>query len=212
MLLVLGSAQPALVSETFGMLLLIVGLAVFFAIHLVPTSPDLRDGLIRRFGATPYKAIFALVSLAGLVLIVMGYHKLQLNPGKNVILWDAPQWTHHVTWLLMLPAMIFLVAAYIPSRIRTALKHPMLAAIKVWALAHLISNGDLGSVVLFGSFLAYAVYDRISVKKRGAMGPLGAATGSIMNDAAVVIVGIALYALMLHVGHAWLIGVPLLPA
>lgn len=194
------------------MLLLVVGLAVFFAIHLVPTSPELREGLVRRLGANAYKGVFAAVSLAGLVLIVMGYHKLQINPGKNVILWDAPAWANHITWLLMLPAMIFLVAAYIPSRIRTALKHPMLAAVKLWALAHIFPNGDLGSLLLFGSFLAYGIYDRISVKKRGAMGPLGNATGGIAGDAAVLILGIALYAFMLHVGHTWLIGVLLLPA
>ena len=194
------------------MLLLVVGLVLFFAIHLVPTAPDLRAGLIQRFGASAYKALFGVISLAGFVLIVMGYHKMQLNPGKNVVLWESPLWLNHVTWLLMLPAMIALVAAYVPSRIRSALKHPMLVAIKLWALSHLIVNGDLASLVLFGSFLAYAVYDRISVKRRGALGPLGAKTGGIAGDLTVVVAGVALYAFMLHMGHGWLIGVPLLPA
>jgi uncharacterized membrane protein len=194
------------------MLLLVVGLVLFFAIHLVPTAPDLRAGLIQRFGASAYKALFGVISLAGFVLIVMGYHKMQLNPGKNVVLWESPVWLNHVTWLLMLPAMIALVAAYVPSRIRSALKHPMLVAIKLWALSHLIVNGDLASLVLFGSFLAYAVYDRISVKRRGALGPLGAKTGGIAADITVVVAGVALYAFMLHVGHGWLIGVPLMPA
>ncbi len=194
------------------MLLLVVGLVLFFAIHLVPTAPDLRAGLIQRFGASAYKALFGVISLAGFVLIVMGYHKMQLNPGKNVVLWESPLWLNHVTWLLMLPAMIALVAAYVPSRIHSALKHPMLVAIKLWALSHLIVNGDLASLVLFGSFLAYAVYDRISVKRRGALGPLGAKTGGIAGDITVVVAGVALYAFMLHMGHGWLIGVPLLPA
>lgn len=194
------------------MLLLVVGLVLFFAIHLVPTAPDLRAGLIQRFGASAYKALFGVISLAGFVLIVMGYHKMQLNPGKNVVLWESPLWLNHVTWLLMLPAMIALVAAYVPSRIRSALKHPMLVAIKLWALSHLIVNGDLASLILFGSFLAYAVYDRISVKRRGALGPLGAKTGGIAGDLTVVVAGVALYAFMLHMGHGWLIGVPLLPA
>jgi len=194
------------------MLLLVVGLVLFFAIHLVPTAPDLRAGLIQRFGASAYKALFGVISLAGFVLIVMGYHKMQLNPGKNVVLWESPVWLNHVTWLLMLPAMIALVAAYVPSRIHSALKHPMLVAIKLWALSHLIVNGDLASLVLFGSFLAYAIYDRISVKRRGALGPLGAKTGGIAGDITVVVAGVALYAFMLHVGHGWLIGVPLLPA
>jgi uncharacterized membrane protein len=88
----------------------------------------------------------------------------------------------------------------------------MLVAIKLWALSHLIVNGDLASLILFGSFLAYAVYDRISVKRRGALGPLGAKTGGIAGDLTVVVAGVALYAFMLHMGHGWLIGVPLLPA
>lgn len=194
------------------MLLLVVGLILFIGIHLVPTAPDLRDGLVRRFGTNGYKVIFSVLSLIGLVVIVLGYHKLQVNPGKNVFLWESPAWLNHVTWLLMVPAMIALAAAYIPSRIRTALKHPMLVAVKLWALSHLIVNGDLGSLILFGSLLAYAVYDRISVKRRGALGPLGAAQGGLGGDIAAVGVGLALYAFMLHFGHGWLIGVPLLPA
>jgi uncharacterized membrane protein len=180
---------------------------VFFAVHLLPTSPEMRNGLAARFGDLGYKAVFSILSLIGFALIVIGYHKLQINPGKNVVLWDAPVWAQHITWLLMLPAMIFFVAAYIPSRIRTALKHPMLAAIKLWALSHLIANGDLASLLLFGSFLAYGVYDRISVKRRGAMGPLGASTGGIINDVLVVVIGAGLYWFLLTQGHQWLIGV-----
>lgn len=194
------------------MLMLIIGLILFLGIHLVPTSPDLRNGLARRFGDNGYKIIFSVLSLIGLVVIVMGYHKLQINPGKNVVLWDSPNWLKHITWLLMIPAMIALAAAYIPSRIRTVLKHPMLVAVKLWALSHLIVNGDLGSLILFGAFLAFAVYDRISVKRRGALGPLGAAQGGLGGDIAAIAVGLGLYAFMLHMGHGWLIGVPLLPA
>jgi uncharacterized membrane protein len=194
------------------MLLLAVGVILFLGIHLVPTSPDLRSGLIARFGAPAYKVAFAVASFAGLAVIVLGYHKLQMNPGKNVFFGEPPVWLNHVSWLLMLPAMIALVAAYVPSHIRTALKHPTLVAIKIWALAHLLVNWDLGSFLLFGSFLAYAVYDRISVKKRGALGPLGAKQGGIGGDIVVLVVGIGLYAFMLLYGHAWLIGIPLLPA
>ncbi len=190
------------------MLPLTLGLLMFFAIHLVPTSPSLRDGLVERFGEPAYKLGFSVLSLIGFVLIVVGYHKLQLMPGKNPVLWDPPTWTRHIAFLLMLPAMIFLVAAFVPSRIRTALKHPMLAAIKVWALAHLLVNGDLGSMVLFGAFLAYAVYDRISVKRRPAKLPTGPAPGPL-NDVLVVVGGLALYAFMMLWGHGALIGVPL---
>ena len=194
------------------MLLLAVGLVLFLGIHLVPTSPDLRNGLVERFGAASYKVVFAVLSFAGLLLIIYGYHKLQINPGKNVFFGDPPSWLKHVSWLLMLPAMIALVAAYVPSRIRSALKHPMLVAIKIWALAHLLVNWDLGSFLLFGSFLAYAVYDRISVKKRGALGPLGETQGGLGGNIAVLVIGVGLYVFMLKAGHEWLIGVPLLPA
>lgn len=192
------------------MLLLILGLLIFFAIHAVPTSPQMRDGLVERFGATGYKIAFSVISLAGFALIVIGYHKLQLNPGKNIVLFDPPEWTRHIAFALMLPAMIFLVASQVPSRIRTAVKHPLLLATKLWALAHLLVNGDLASLLLFGSFLGFAIYDRISVKKRASLGPLGAREGAPINDLIVVGVGLALFAFLLHSGHGWLIGVPLL--
>jgi uncharacterized membrane protein len=190
------------------MLPLLLGILLFLGVHLVPTAPELRGGLAKRFGENVYKGIFALVSLAGLVLIVVGYHKLQLMPGKNPVIWDPPAGMRHVAHGLMLLSFIALVASQIPSRIRSWLKHPMLVAIKLWALAHLLVNGDLGSMVLFGSFLAFAVYDRISVKRRGALGPLGARTGGLGADLLVVAIALALYGLMFVYGHEWLIGVP----
>lgn len=193
------------------MLPLIVGLVLFFLIHLVPTMPELRRGLVGRFGETGYKAMFAAVSAAALILIVLGYGKLQAEPGKNPELWIAPLWLRHVALALMLPAFVLLVAAYVPSRIRTAVRHPMLAAVKLWAFAHLLANGDLASLLLFGGFLAFAVYDRISVKRRGAMGPLGQRQGALVNDILVITAGTGLYVFMLLYGHARLIGVPLLP-
>ena len=192
------------------MLVLILGIVLFLAIHLVPANTELRQGLVGRFGEAPYKLVFSLISLAGLVLIVLSYGKLQLMPGKNPVLWYPPAWTRHAAFTLMLPAMVLLVAAYIPSRIRTAVRHPMLAAIKVWALAHLLANGDLASVLLFASFLGWAAFDRISAERRDALGPLGRAQpGSIVNDLVVVVLGLALYAAMLFWGHRLLIGVPL---
>lgn len=191
------------------MLLLAVGLLVFFAIHLVPAAPDLRAGLVERFGPGTYKIAFSVISLLGFALIVLGYHKLQLHPGKNPVLYAPPEWTRHAAYALMLPAMILLVAANVPSRIRTLARHPLLAAIMIWALAHLLVNGDLASLLLFGSFLAYAVFDRISVQRRAALGPLGARTGASINDAIVIVAGLALYAFMVLIGHGVLIGVPL---
>lgn len=193
------------------MLLMIVGLSIFFLIHLVPTSPDLRRSLVERMGEGTYKIVFSVVSVVGLVLIVYGYGKLYATPGKNPEIWSPPHAMRHATMLLMVLSAILLAAAYIPSRIRTAAKHPMLAAVKLWALAHLLVRGDLASIVLFGSFLAWAVYDRISVKKRAALGPLGEKQGGLGGDIAVIAVGVGLYVFMLLWGHARLVGVPLVP-
>lgn len=193
------------------MLLMIVGLALFFLIHLVPTAPEVRRSLAERMGEGPYKLMFSVVSAVALALIVYGYAKLHATPGKNPVIWSPPSGMRHATLLLMLFSFILLAAAYIPSRIRSAAKHPMLVAIKLWALAHLLVRGDLASMVLFGSFLAWAVFDRISVKRRAALGPLGAKTGGLGGDIAVLVVGLGLYALMLLWGHARLIGIPLVP-
>ncbi len=193
------------------MLLMIVGLAIFFLIHLVPTAPDLRRSLVERMGEGTYKIVFTVVSAVGLALIVYGYGKLYATPGKNPEIWSPPNAMRHATMLLMVLSAILLAAAYIPSRIRTAVKHPMLAAVKLWALAHLLVRGDLASMILFGSFLAWAVYDRISVKQREALGPLGARPGGLGGDIAVILVGIGFYVVMLLWGHARLFGVPLVP-
>jgi uncharacterized membrane protein len=202
-----GAGTPADRWGDRAMLVLVLGLVVFFAIHLVPANAELRNGLIARFGAIGYKAIFAILSLIGLALIVVGFAKLQLHPSKDPQLWVPPMWARHVAIALMWPAIVALVAAYVPSHIHSALKHPMLVAIKLWALAHLMANGDLAALLLFGSFLAFAVYDRISVKRRGALGPLGGKTCPWINDAVVLVLGTALYVAILLWLHQYFIGV-----
>lgn len=193
------------------MIPLILGLVAFFTVHLIPTSPEMRKGLVDRFGEGAYKLAFSIASILALAVIVLGYYKLQVNPGKNPVLWQPPMALRHVALGLMLPAMWLLVAAYVPSKLRTMAKHPMLAAVKVWALAHLLANGDIGSIVLFGSFLVWAVFDRISVKRRGGgHGPLGTKQGTVTGDAIVILGGTGLYLFMLYYGHRLLIGVPVL--
>jgi uncharacterized membrane protein len=191
------------------MILFLLGLVLFLGVHLVPTFPAQRADLRLRFGENVYKIAFSVLSLIGLVLLVIGFGEAR-GASWNPVLWTPPVWMKHVVFLLMVPAFILLVAAYVPSRIRTATKHPMLAAIKIWALAHLLANGDLAGIILFASFLAYGVYDRISVKKRGALGPLGGKRGTLTGDIIVVVVGLVLYGLMLKWGHPWLIGVALI--
>lgn len=189
------------------MALLIIGIVVFLGIHLLPTVRGAREALVERLGENGYKAFFSVASILGFVLLVYGYASAPM-----VTIWTPPVWTRHLSLLLMLPAFIFLVAAYVPGRIKAAVKHPMLAAIKTWALAHLLANGDLAGMILFGSFLAYAVYDRIALKHRQPTelietpGP-----GSPRNDVIAVVLGILFYAVFLIWLHPLLIGKDVVP-
>jgi uncharacterized membrane protein len=188
-----------------GLGILILGLVVFLGAHVFVSFRDARADVIARTGLNAYRAIFALVSIAGLALIVWGYGEYR---GHGWIqLWSPPAFMRHITVGLMLFAVIFMVAAFIPSHIKTRLKHPMLASIKTWALAHLLANGDLGSILLFGSFLAWGVYARIAAKRRGDLGPKTEPSGWT-NDAIVVAIGIVVYLALGYVFHPAVIGVP----
>ena len=143
------------------MTLLILGIIVLIGIHFLPAFPEVRDRLIGKFGRNGYRALFSVASTLGLALVIWGFAKAPV-----IQIWAPPVWTRHLALLLMLPVFPLLLAAYLPGKIKATLRHPMLAAIKFWALAHLIANGDLASIVLFGSFLAYAVVDRILLKRR----------------------------------------------
>ncbi|MEO1708684.1 MAG: NnrU family protein [Pseudomonadota bacterium] len=193
--------------ETFelAMLLLILGLIIFLGVHTLPMFSKVRGNIAGRLGQPGYPIAYAIVSLVGLVLIVQGYGARWETGNGNV--WSPPVWTQHVAALLMLPAMIAIAAAYVPSRIRNVLKHPMLVAIKIWAVAHLLANGDVASILLFGSFLVWAIADRISVKRRSALGPLGTSQGSLLGDAIVVAGGVSAYLLFMFQIHVWLFGV-----
>jgi uncharacterized membrane protein len=151
--------------DAVGLSVMILGLVVFFGIHLVSTRRALRTQLIARFGASAYKLGYAVVAAIGLALIIWGFASYRATGWIDV--WTPPKAMRHIAVGLMLPAVIMVVAAYLRGRIYTTLKHPMLAGVKLWALAHLLANGDLGSIILFGSFLAWAVFDRISLKRRG---------------------------------------------
>jgi uncharacterized membrane protein len=167
----------------------------------------LRDKLAARLGENGYKALFSLLSIAGFALLVWGFATAPV-----IQVWTPPAWTRWVAIALMLPAFIFLVAAYVPGEIKAKLKHPFLVAIKTWALAHLIANGDLASIVLFGSFLAYAVYDRITLKRRQPTSLIELpGPGSKRNDVIAVVLGTALYLAFLLWLHPLLIGRPVMP-
>jgi uncharacterized membrane protein len=160
-------------TSSTAMTLLILGLVIFLGIHSVAiVAPSWRDAQVVQRGAGAWKGIYSAVSLAGLVLIVVGYGMARQAP---VVLYTPPTALRHVALLLMLPVFPLLFAAYLPGRIRAAAKHPMLAAVKFWALAHLLANGTLAAVLLFGAFLAWAVADRIAVGRRGRAAGHGAA-------------------------------------
>lgn len=189
-----------------GLAIMIVGLALFVGPHVFVTMRDARADLIARIGEGPYKGLFTVVSILGVVL--MGYGFGVYRAAGLIPVWSPPLWTRHVAALLMLFASIFVVAAYIRGRIKTTLKHPMLVGVKTWALAHLIANGDLGSIILFGGLLAWAVYDRISLKRRADPGEPPIPVGGVRNDIIAVVVGIALYLALGFLFHPYVVGVP----
>jgi len=190
-----------------GLAIMIIGLAAFLGSHTLVALRPQRAAVIARVGEGAYKGLFALVSLLGLVLIGYGYARYRAS--GYIDLWVPPRWTRHAAAALVWPATICIVAAYIPGEIRRVLKHPMLVGVKLWALAHLLSNGDLGSIILFGSILAWAVYDRISLKQRADAGaPAVASGGGYRNDFIAVVVGTLLYFALGLWFHPWVIGVP----
>ena len=189
-----------------GLLVMILGLALFLGVHGLTTQRGLRARLIAAWGEAAYKIGYALVSLLGLVLIVWGFAWYR-STGMWVI-WTPPTWIKHITVALMLPAVILVVASYIRGRIYTTLKHPMLAGVKLWAAAHLLANGDLGAIILFGSFLGWAVFDRISLKHRADDGAPPIPVGGLGNDLIAVAVGIVAYLALAFAFHPVVIGVP----
>jgi uncharacterized membrane protein len=193
---------------------MIVGLALFLGAHTLTTQRELRARCIAGLGDGGYKIGYALVSFAGLALIIWGFAHYRATGMIDV--WEGVcppivlKVLKHITVALMLPAVILVVAAYIRGRIYTALKHPMLAGVKLWAAAHLLANGDLGSIILFGSFLGWAVFDRISLKRRADPGGPPIPVGGVSNDLIAVVVGIIAYLALAYAFHPVVIGVPVM--
>ena len=185
------------------MVLLILGLVLFLGTHAFSMARTRRAAIVDRIGEGRYKLGYIALSLLGLVLIGIGFHDYRL--AGYIPVWDPPVWTRHLALTLVWLAFVCLAAAYLPGHIRAKAKHPMLLAVKIWATAHLLANGDLGSMLLFGGLLAWAIYDRISVKRRGDAGaPVVASFGR--NDVIVVAIGTIAYFAMLWL-HESLIGV-----
>jgi len=191
-----------------GLLVMILGLVLFLGVHTLTTQRELRASVIASTGEGGYKIGYALASIAGLALVAWGFAHYRATGMWEV--WTPPTVLKHIAAALMLPAVILVVAAYLRGRIYTTVKHPMLTGIKLWAAAHLLANGDLGSIILFGSFLAWAVFDRISLKRRSDAGGPPIPIGGPGNDLIAIAVGVVAYLALAFAFHPVAIGVPVI--
>ena len=189
-----------------GLLVMILGLILFFGVHTLTTRRELRARFVVSMGEGSYKIGYSVASAAGLALIIWGFAHYRAAGMWEI--WSPPTAFKHISVALMLPAVILVVASFIRGRIYTKLKHPMLAGVKLWAAAHLLANGDLGSIILFGSFLGWAVFDRISLKHRTDAGAPPIPVGGPGNDLIAIAVGIVAYLALAFAFHPVVIGVP----
>ena len=189
---------------------LLAGLLFFFGVHSIAiVAPAWRDAMAARLGDAPWKALYSVASVIGFVMLVHGYGIARADPQ---VLYTPAAWMRHVAALIMLPVFPLLVSTYLPGRISAAVKHPMLTATKAWALSHLLVNGNLADVLLFGAFLAWAVADRIAVGRRAVQRKTPAAAPSRLNDVIAVIGGLAIYVVVVAWAHQRFFGVaPMLP-
>ena len=188
------------------MTFLILGLALFLGVHSVRIlAPGWREVQFAKLGERRWKGAYSLVSAFGLGLIVWGYGLARADP---VVFWVPPPWTRHLAALLTLPVFVLLVAAYLPgSHIKAKTGHPMVAGVKLWALAHLLANGNLADVLLFGGFLVWAVADFVSARRRDRIAGRSYPVCCWTRDASVTAIGLLAWALFALWGHVWLIGV-----
>ncbi len=185
---------------------LVLGIVLFLGVHSIRIFADgWRTRQIEKLGAGTWKGIFAAVAVVGFVLIIWGYGAARMNP---TWLWASPVWTRHLAALLTVPAFILLVATYIPgSRIRAKVGHPMVLGVKVWALAHLIANGTVADVILFGSFLVWAIVEYAVSRRRDRLAGVQVVPGTGKKDVQVVVIGLVSWVLFAMFLHGPLIGV-----
>src|SRR6202035_4618083 len=176
------------------MIYLVLGLVLFLGVHSISIiAPAWRDRTAARLG-NAWRGVYSLISIAGFIVIVWGYGVARRSP---VMLYAPPAWTHYITAVLMLPVFTLFLAAYFPGRIKGAVKHPLLLSVMFWAVAHLIATGMLANVVLFGSFLAWAVTDRVSFRWR-TQRTIPMAPSMKLNDAIAIVAGLVVYVIFEH--------------
>jgi len=187
--------------------LLLLGLLIFLAVHSISILAETRrDRMVANLGEMAWKGLYAVVAIVGFVLLVKGYALARQDP---IVLYSSPTWLRHGAMLLLLPVFPIVLSAYLPGRIQSALRHPMLVATEIWAVAHLLANGTLADVALFGSFLVWAAAVHRSMGRRTPR-TIPGAPASAANDVIAVVVGIGLYVGFVGWLHIWLIGVPVL--
>ncbi len=187
------------------MSIFLIGLCIFLGIHCISIlNESWRNRMVNKIGEWAWKGLYSLVSIFGFILIVWGYGATRYD---TALLYTPPLWLQHFSLLLLLPVFPLLIAAYFPGRIKDVTKHPLLISTTLWAVAHLFSNGSLVDVILFGSFLAWAIMDRISIGQRQPR-PIPGAPYSRFNDIIAVVVGLGLYLAFAFWLHELLIGVP----
>ena len=188
------------------MIALILGLLVFLGVHsLRIVAEDWRTGVRARIGENAYKGVYSLLSLAGFVLLVWGYGQARLEP---VALWTPITGMRHLAALLMLPSFVLLAAAYVPKNgIRARVHHPMVLGVKVWALAHLLANHTLADLLLFGSFLVWAVLDFRAARRRDRAAGTVYAPGTLAGTLITVVGGLVAYGVFAMWAHGALFGV-----
>jgi len=189
-----------------GLAVEILGLVIFLGAHTFVSMREQRAGLVAKLGEWPYRGLFSVVSIVGILLVAYGF--AAYRAAGPIAIWHPPAWTRQIVVVLMWPASIMAVAAYIPGSIKRVLKHPLLVGVKTWAFAHLCANGDLGGIVLFGAVLAWAVYDRITLKRRSDPGAPPIPVGGGRNDIVAIVVGTIVYLALGLVFHPIVVGLP----
>jgi uncharacterized membrane protein len=185
---------------------LVAGLILFLGVHSVRIFAEpWRVRTIARIGENPWKGVYSLISIAGFVLLVWGYGQARQ---QGVVLFEPPVFMRHITSLLMLVSFVLLAAAKVPgNHIKARLGHPMIIGVKVWAFAHLLANGRLSDVVLFGAFLAWAIADFIAARKRDRAAGTVYPRGDELRTVLTVVAGVVAWAVFVAGLHLWLIGV-----
>ena len=187
---------------------LVIGLVLFLGVHSISIiAPRWRDSMFSKLGEPVWKGVYSVIAIAGLVLIIWGYGDARATAQA---IYQPPYWTRWLAAAFMLPVFPLLLAPYFPGRIKAKLKHPMIIAVKSWAFAHLLVNGTLADVLLFGGFLVWAIADHVSLKRRPER-PIRALAPRAVNDVIAIVLGLLIYMALLHGLHLRLIGVSPLP-